>query len=94
VLLSTSTLNLRIRGKLTSKFVGPFEVMPRPAQATNPNVVWLKVPRTFRIHMPINVKEIVIFRGRRIWEVHPRSHQSQLSWMVLIIGKWSLFWRS
>ena len=31
VLLSTSTLNLRVRGKLTSKFVGPFEVLPPPA---------------------------------------------------------------
>jgi hypothetical protein len=51
VLLSTSTLNLRVRGKLTSKFVGPFEVMPPPAHATNPNVVWLKVPCTFRVHM-------------------------------------------
>ncbi len=58
MLLSTSTLNLRVRCKLTSKFVGPFEVLPPPAHATNPNVVWLKVPRTFRIHMPINVKEI------------------------------------
>jgi hypothetical protein len=50
--------SLRVRGKLTSKFVGPFEVMPPPAHVANPNVVWLKVPRTFRIHMPINVKEI------------------------------------
>ena len=58
VLLSTATLNLRVRGKLTSKFVGPFEVLEPPAHATNPNVVWLRVPRTFRIHMPINVKEL------------------------------------
>ena len=64
VLLSTSTLNLRVRGKLTSKFVGPFEVLPPPAHATNPNVVWLKVPRTFRIHMPINVKEIKRYISR------------------------------
>ena len=64
VLLSTATLNLRVRGKLTSKFVGPFTVLPPPVHATNPNVVWLDVPRTFRIHMPINVKEIKRYISR------------------------------
>jgi hypothetical protein len=64
VLLSISTLNLRVRGMLTSKFVGLFEVMPPPAHATDPNVVWLKVPRTFRIHMPISVKEIKRYISR------------------------------
>ena len=64
VLLSTSTLNLCVRGKLTNKFVGPFEVLPPPAHATNPSVVWLKVPRTFRIHMPIHVKEIKRYISR------------------------------
>jgi hypothetical protein len=73
VLLSTSTLNLRVRintpkskvcGKLSSKFVGQFEVLPPLSHATKPNVMWLKVPRTFHIHMPINVKEIKRYISR------------------------------
>ena len=65
VLLSTKNLNLKMTArKLTSKFVGPFEVLPAPAKATNPNVVWLKTPTALRIHMPVNVKNIRRYTDR------------------------------
>jgi hypothetical protein len=59
VVLSTANLELKFQArKLTSKFVGPFEILPPPSHSTNPNVVWLNMPRALRIHMPVNVKEI------------------------------------
>ena len=65
VLLSTKNLNLKMTArKLTSKFVGPFEVLPAPAKATNPNVVWLKTPTALRIHMPVNVRNIRRYTDR------------------------------
>ena len=65
VMLATRHLNLKIESrKLTSKFVGPFEILKAPAKATNPNVVWLKTPRALRIHMPVNIKDIKRYRSR------------------------------
>jgi len=65
VLLSTTNLNLKMAArKLTSKFVGPFQVLQPPAQATNPNVVWLQIPRVFKIHMPVNVKDVKRYKTR------------------------------
>jgi len=59
VLLSTKNLNSKVVArKLTSKFVGPFKILAPPAHATNPNVVWLQVPRAFKIHMPNNLKDV------------------------------------
>jgi len=49
-LLSTKNFNLKeVSRKLTSKFGGPFKILALPAHATNPNVVWFKVPRVFKI---------------------------------------------
>ena len=65
VLLSTKNLNLKIEArKLMCKFVGPFEVLQPPVKATNPNVVWLKMPRTFKIHMPVNLKDVKRYTSR------------------------------
>jgi len=65
VLLSTKNLNLKVVArKLTSKFVGPFEILAPPLHATNPNVVWLQVPRAVKIHMPINVKDVKRYHSR------------------------------
>ena len=65
VLLSSKNLNLKVMArKLTSKFVGPFEIMRPPVEATNPNVVWLRVPRAFKIHMPINLKDVKRYHSR------------------------------
>ena len=65
VLLSTKNLNLKhAKRKLTSKFVGPFNVLNAPSKATNPNVVWLQTPRALKIHMPINVKNIRRYKDR------------------------------
>ena len=65
VLLSTKNLTLKVTArKLTSKFVGTFVVMEPPAHATNPNVVWLQVPRAFKIHMPINLKDVKRYHSR------------------------------
>ena len=59
VLLSTKNLTLKVTTrKLRSKFVGTFVVMEPPAHATNPNVVWLQVPRALKIHMPIRLKDV------------------------------------
>jgi len=59
VLLSTKNLNLKVVAcKLTSKLVGPFEILALRAHATYPNVVWLKVPRAFKIDIPINLKDV------------------------------------
>jgi hypothetical protein len=59
VLLSTKNLNLKVVArKLTSKLVGPFKILAPLAHATNPNAVWLQVPRAFEIHMPINLKDV------------------------------------
>ena len=44
--------------KLTSKFVGLFEILAPPAHVTNPNVEWLKVPRAFKINVNINLKDV------------------------------------
>ena len=65
VLLSTKNLNLKIEArKLMCKFVGPFEVLQPPVKATNPNVVWLKMPPTFKIHMPVNLKDVKRYTSR------------------------------
>ena len=65
VLLSTRNLDLKLEArKLTSKFVGPFKVMKPPKSNTNPNVVWLETPQTFKIHMPVNVKDIKRYKDR------------------------------
>ena len=65
VLLATRNLNLHTASrKLLSKFVGPLEVLPSPAHCSNPNVVYLKVPRTLKIHQPINVKDIKRYHTR------------------------------
>ena len=66
VLLSTSHLGIKTMAKkLTSKFVGPFEVMPAPNGRTgNPNVVYLKVPRALKIHMPINIENVKFYQCR------------------------------
>ena len=65
MLLSTKNLNLKIAArKLLCKFVGPFEVLAPPEHATNPNVLWLKTPRQFKIHMPVNVKDIKRYHRR------------------------------
>lgn len=59
VLLLTKNLDWKIQAhKFTSKFLGPFFVMAPPAKATNPNMVWLRVPKAFKIHMPIKLKDI------------------------------------
>jgi len=59
VLLSTKNLNLKVVArKLTSKLVGSFKILAPLAHATNPNAVWLQVPRAFEIHMPINLKDV------------------------------------
>jgi hypothetical protein len=44
--------------------VGPFEVLEPPSHATNPNGLWLKTPRQFKIHMPVNVKDIKRYHRR------------------------------
>jgi len=65
VLLSTKNLNWKVVvRKLTSKFVGLFKILAPPAHATNPNVVWLQVPRAFKIHMPINLKDVKRYHSR------------------------------
>ena len=65
VLLSTRNLNLKLEArKLTCKFVGPFEIREPPTKASNPNVVWLKVPRAFKIHMPVNLKDVKRYKTR------------------------------
>ena len=65
VLLATRNLNLpTLSRKLLSKFVGPLEVLPYPAHCSNPNVVYLKVPRTLKIHQPINVKDVKRYHTR------------------------------
>ena len=51
VLLATRNLNLHTAlRKLLSKFVGPLEVLSYPANCSNPNVVYLRVPRTLKSH--------------------------------------------
>ncbi len=65
VLLATRNLNLHtVSRKLLSKYVGPLEVLPPPATCSNPNVVYLKVPRTLKIHQPINVKDVKRYHTR------------------------------
>ena len=65
MLLSTKNLNWKVVvRKLTSKFVGLFKILAPPAHATNPNVVWLQVPRAFKIHMPINLKDVERYHSR------------------------------
>lgn len=50
---------VRKTSKLLPKFVGPFEVLePSGNINKNPNNVWLKTPRSLRIHMPHNVKDV------------------------------------
>ena len=50
--------------KLTSKFVGPFKILAPPKAETNPNVVWLETPENFKIHMPVNVKDVKRYKER------------------------------
>ena len=65
VLLATRNLRLHLNSrKLLSKFVGPLEVRAPPAHCTNPNVVYVKVPRTLRIHQPLNVKDVKRYHSR------------------------------
>ena len=65
MLLSTRNLNLKLEArKLTCKFVGPFEVREPSTKASNPNVVWLNVPRAFKIHMPVNLKDVKRYKTR------------------------------
>ena len=65
VLLSTRNLDLKLEArKLTSKFVGPFKILAPPKADTNPNVVWLETPHNFKIHMPVNVKDVKRYKER------------------------------
>ena len=64
VLLSTSTLNLKVRGKLTARYIGPFKVRAPPEGSTSTNVVWLELPRTLKLHLPINVKMVKRYHAR------------------------------
>ena len=65
VLLSTKNLQLKVRSrKLLRKYVGPLEVMQSPKEDGNPNVVYLKVPKTLKIQQPINVKDIKRYVSR------------------------------
>ena len=67
VLLSTRNLDLKLEArKLTSKFVGPFTVLAPPKDNTNPNVVWLETPRAFKIHMPVNLKDVKRYKERPV----------------------------
>ena len=67
VLRSTKNLSLKFAArKLVGlcKFVGLFEVLETAAHSTAPNVLWLKTPRQFKIHMPVHVKDIKGYRRR------------------------------
>lgn len=64
MLLSTSTLNLKVRGKLTARYIGPFKVRAPPEGSTSTNVVWLELPRTLKLHLPINVKMVKRYHAR------------------------------
>jgi hypothetical protein len=66
VLLSTKNFRLKYpHTKLLPKFVGPFEVLRPPGNSNkNPNSVWLKAPNTLRIHMPINVNDVIRYIAR------------------------------
>ena len=62
--LSMERVLVVVEVKLLPKFVGPFEVLkPTENSSKNPNNVWLKVPNTLRIHMPINVKDVRRYIG-------------------------------
>ena len=64
-MLSTKNLNLKVEArKLLCKWIGPFDVLPYPDKATNPNVLYVKIPRVFKIHMPINLKDIKQYHYR------------------------------
>ena len=65
LLLATRNLRLHLNSpKLISKFVGPLEVRSPPTHCTNPNVVYVKVPRNLRIHQPLNVKDVKRYHSR------------------------------
>ena len=65
LLLATRNIRLHFNSrKLLFKFVGPLEVRPPPAHCTNPNVVYMKVPRNLRIRQSINVKDIKRYHSR------------------------------
>ena len=60
VWLSTDNLRMlnRASKKLTEKWIGPYEV----TQVT-PNVVELKLPKTLRIHLVVNVSHVKPYLG-------------------------------
>ena len=65
VMMSTKFLNLQFATrKFVSRYTGPFKVIEPPAHSTNPNVVWLNLPKSLRVHMPINVANIKHFVQR------------------------------
>ncbi len=66
VLLSTKNLRLKYtHAKLLPTFVGPFAVLKPPSNSNkNPNSVWLQTPITLRIHMSINVKDVLRYISR------------------------------
>ena len=64
-MLSTKFLNLQFgTKKLVCRYAGPFKVVEPPAHSTNPNVVWLDLPKSLRVHMPINIANIKPFVPR------------------------------
>ena len=65
VMLSTKFLNLQFgTKKLVCRYAGPFKVVEPPAHSTNPNVVWLDLPKSLRVHMPINIANVKPFVPR------------------------------
>ena len=65
VMLSTKFLKLQFATKkLVSRYTGPFKVIEPPAHSTNPNVVWLDLPKSLRVHMPNNAANIKRFVQR------------------------------
>ena len=58
-MLSTKFLNLQFgTKKLVCRYAGPFKVVEPPAHSTNPNVVWLDLPKSLRVHIPINIANV------------------------------------
>ena len=51
----------RASKKLTEKWIGPYEV----TRVTPPNAVELKLPKTLRIHLVVNVSRVKLLRFHR-----------------------------